>query len=100
MARTGTADRSAGTAVRERIAGGNAAPGAARELVSGLLDPSTPESKVHDALLLVTELVTNAVRHAHVGERGTLEVDVIVTRTAVRVAVIDPGGEDTPRVQE
>ena len=101
MAPTGIADRSGGgTAVRERIAGGVAAPAVARELLSGLLETTIPENTMHDVLLLVTELVTNAVRHAHVDEGTALEIGVVATPSLIRVAVTDPGGDDTPRVQE
>jgi anti-sigma regulatory factor (Ser/Thr protein kinase) len=100
MAPTGIVDRSGGTAVRERIAGGATAPAAARELLSGLLQDSTPEQQMHDVLLLVTELVTNAVRHAQVDETAAVEVGVVTTPSVLRVAVTDPGGYDTPHLQE
>jgi anti-sigma regulatory factor (Ser/Thr protein kinase) len=99
MAPTGIADRSGGTAVRERLAGGATAPATARELVAGLLNGSMPEEATHDVLLLVTELVTNAVRHAPVDESAELELAVVATPARVRVVVTDPGGDDTPRMQ-
>jgi anti-sigma regulatory factor (Ser/Thr protein kinase) len=50
-----------------------------------------PESVRAEALLLLTELVTNAVRHGGAG--GGLPVEVVVARFpgGVRVAVTDPG---------
>lgn len=100
MVPTGIADRSGGTAVQQRIAGGVTAPAAVRELLSGLLEDTTPADKLHDLHLLTTELVTNAVRHAHVDEDATLDLSVVASRAVVRVAITDPGGESTPRMQE
>lgn len=41
--------------------------------------------------LVLSELVTNAVRHAGADEHGALGVEVECGRTAVRVTVTDPG---------
>lgn len=100
MAPTGIADRSGGTAVQQRIAGGVTAPAAVRELLSDLLEDTTPAETLHDLHLLTTELVTNAVRHAHVDEDATFDLSVVATRAAVRVAITDPGGETAPEMQE
>jgi serine/threonine-protein kinase RsbW len=47
-----------------------------------------------DALLVASELVTNAVRHSQGTERDTLQVQVDRTDDQLRVSVQDPGGAD------
>jgi serine/threonine-protein kinase RsbW len=41
--------------------------------------------------LLVTELVTNAVRHADVGTNEYIDIDLVTSRDGVRVEVTDRG---------
>ena len=52
-------------------------------------------------MLLVTELVTNAVRHAGVGPERSLDLALRMSPGQVRVEVADSGGgfdpEDEPR---
>jgi anti-sigma regulatory factor (Ser/Thr protein kinase) len=50
-----------------------------------------PASVREDVLLLVTELVTNAVRHADVGPEQSLRVELRFSPRRVRVEVFDPG---------
>ena len=88
------------SALTERIAGGPAAAARARELLTDTLGESLPDDRLHDALLLTTELVTNAVRHADVSEARSLELTVASEARRVRVAVTDPGGTSVPRMQE
>jgi anti-sigma regulatory factor (Ser/Thr protein kinase) len=87
-------------ATTERIAGGPTAPASARELLSDVLSASTQGDALHDVLLLTTELVTNAVRHADVDETGSVELTVLAQPHSVRVAVSDPGGPTSPAVQD
>jgi anti-sigma regulatory factor (Ser/Thr protein kinase) len=54
-------------------------------------DGELPSAVREDVLLLVTELVTNAVRHAGVGPDGSLQVELRRWRQRVRVEVADPG---------
>jgi anti-sigma regulatory factor (Ser/Thr protein kinase) len=64
-------------------------------------DGSLPTAVRDDLLLLVTELVTNAVRHAGVGPDGSLRVELRRWPQRVRVEVVDPGGpftRDQPRL--
>ena len=49
---------------------------------------------VENIRLLVTELVTNSVRHA---KASTIELMVVVSRTRVHVEVANPGGGFEPR---
>lgn len=88
------------TTVRERIHGGSAAPALARALVTRTIGPSAREETLRDVLLLTTELVTNAVLHAHVDETGTIELAARINDGVVHVAVSDPGATTSPRVRE
>jgi anti-sigma regulatory factor (Ser/Thr protein kinase) len=87
------------TGLSERISGGPAAAGRAREILNGALASAVSGERLHDLLLLTTELVTNAVRHADVDEGRTLELSVAAEPRRLRVAVTDPGGATSPRVQ-
>jgi anti-sigma regulatory factor (Ser/Thr protein kinase) len=86
--------------VRERLRGGVSAPAAARELIAQALGEVAGEETLRDLMLLATELVTNAVRHAHVSDGGTIELTAVARGGRVRVAVSDPGATTTPRMQE
>ena len=88
------------TAVTMEIAGGPQAAAAARELITELVGDSTPEGPMHDVLLLTTELVTNAVRHADVNEAATLRLRVEADGDVRRVSVTDPGGATKPHMQD
>ncbi|WP_433243557.1 ATP-binding protein [Streptosporangium sp. CA-135522] len=73
----------------------------ARLYVRDLLGP-IGDGYVDDALLLVTELVTNAVRHSDSGRRPDGQVTVTVTNRAgtLQVDVIDQGSASrTPRIR-
>lgn len=66
------------------------APGAARRALEGL------ELYIGDELcdtikLLVSELVTNSVRHAALADQDVIEVSVTAAGETVRVEVLDPG---------
>ena len=65
------------------------APGAAR-LVVGRLRGRVPASVLEDALLVVSELVSNSVCHSGASD-GAIVVRVELTGTMVRVEVEDPG---------
>jgi anti-sigma regulatory factor (Ser/Thr protein kinase) len=81
------------------IAGGTRAACTARELLTDRLGDSTPADTMHDLHLLATELITNAVLHAGVGETDTLELRVAAGPDTVHVSVTDPGAETAPQVQ-
>ncbi len=59
-----------------------------------LEDWSVPTGVVDDALLVISELVTNAVRHA--GTSSTLELELGQTGAQLRVALAD-GSTAAPR---
>ena len=67
---------------------------AARAFVASALTDAGYRGDVDTVLLLVSELATNAVRHARTG----FELTVDVRRAGVRVTVIDDAGHAEPRV--
>jgi anti-sigma regulatory factor (Ser/Thr protein kinase) len=86
----GTNTTGAGTGFAFTLNGGREAASAARRAVlarNGVL----PASAREDVLLLVTELVTNAVRHADVGSEQSLRVKLRFSPRHVRVDAFDPG---------
>ncbi|MEA2475442.1 MAG: serine/threonine-protein kinase RsbW [Thermoleophilaceae bacterium] len=88
------------TALDTRIPGGPAACGTARDIVERLVGDATPADTLHDALLLTSELVTNAVLHGGVDETGVVDLHVASDPSLLRISVTDPGGESTPAVQD
>jgi two-component sensor histidine kinase len=77
------------TLVFELAPGPTAGSGARRELLAG--NGTLPSSVRDDVLLLVTELVTNAVRHSGTGPDGLVRVELRRGTEVVRVAVSDEG---------
>jgi anti-sigma regulatory factor (Ser/Thr protein kinase) len=70
---------------------------AARNGTREILESCGLSHLVENAVLLVSELVTNAVRHAH-GDGSPLELLVIHSRTALRIEILDPDPRPpTPR---
>ena len=79
---------------------GATAPSYARALVAGLQD-RLPEDVLDDLVLLVSEVVTNCVRHAGLGSGDTIQLTVKATSTSIRLDVVDHGrGFDPPEVTE
>src|SRR3954449_12741767 len=70
------------------------AAAAARRALDGL-DGHVDAAKLETARLLVTEVVTNAVRH--VEREGPIDLRIDVRDGALRVEVLDPGRGFTPR---
>ena len=69
--------------------GAEAAAAARRAIVAG--NGQLPAGVRDDVLLLVTELVTNAVRHAGAGPERPLQVELLHRPGWVAVAVADAG---------
>ncbi|WP_458245676.1 ATP-binding protein [Streptomyces sp. MAI_2237] len=68
----------------------------ARHFVAALLDGYDP---VDDAVLIVSELATNAVRHSLSGAAGGWFLVVVCFGDGrVRIEVVDQGGEDVPHL--
>ncbi len=73
------------------------APAAARDLIREL---GGAGSQFDDAVLIASELVSNAVLHSGGSEDDELTVDVALRQRRVMIAVIDPGRSGTrARVQ-
>lgn len=71
---------------------------AARQAI-GDLSPGLPDDLVGDVRLLVSELVTNALRHASLRDEDTIKLTVSVSSSRVRVEVLHPGeGFEAPDV--
>ena len=62
----------------------------ARSRVAGMLR-NGPPSVVEDALVVLTELVTNSVRHSSSPEAQPVVVHVTITERSLIVRVCDPG---------
>jgi anti-sigma regulatory factor (Ser/Thr protein kinase) len=78
------------------LAGGPYAVTAARLALSDL-DSRLEASIAFDVRLLVSELVTNSVKHARVTENDSIMLEVKIEDDVVRVEVRDPGpGFDAP----
>jgi anti-sigma regulatory factor (Ser/Thr protein kinase) len=78
------------------LAGGPYAVTAARLALSDL-ESHLEASIAFDVRLLVSELVTNSVKHARVTEEDSIMLDVRLSERVVRIEVRDPGpGFDPP----
>ena len=86
------------TELSTTIAGGPYAATAARRALGGLRDLIGTQ-KLNDVYLLVSELVTNGVRHGGAGEDDLLELCVLRHGSRLRVVVTDwgPGFDGRPR---
>jgi anti-sigma regulatory factor (Ser/Thr protein kinase) len=62
------------------------------------LEGALGEQQISELRLLVTELLTNSVRHGHAGT-GWITLDVEIFANAVRVFVKDPGPGFDPKVE-
>ena len=83
---------SSGEGFTFRVNGGETAGSAARRaLAAG--DGDLPPAVREDVLLLLTELVSNAVRHAGVGPDQSVRVVLRRSPRQVRVEVADPGAD-------
>ena len=72
------------------LAGGPYAVTASRLALAGLEDRLDP-NVVFDIRLLVSELVTNCVKHARVGPEESIMLHVEIREDDVRVSVVDEG---------
>lgn len=74
-----------------------ASPEAAAEARQALEElPPLPDGRLRDLRLLVSELVTNAVRHAALARGDVIRLVVDVDEAGLRVEVHDPGGGFVP----
>jgi len=56
-----------------------------------VLASELPEDQLGDVRLLVSELVTNALRHGELSDADHINLTVVVANAHVRVEVTDPG---------
>ena len=81
------------------LPGGMVAPAVVRARLGELLRDRLGEDDVADVVVLASEIVTNAVRHAGAGEDETIVVHVAIAAEVVRVEVCDQGpGFEPPAV--
>ena len=73
------------------VASGLDAPAAARAAVTAWLSPQVADQVLDDAQLLVSELVTNSVRHAQLPSDARVRVSVEIRDGFMRLEVEDPG---------
>jgi len=79
------------TAVLElSLPGGSAAAARARSALETKFGTRFPERDLEDLMLVVSELVTNAVRHAGLGPGEEIAFRVAASDQAVRIEVDDP----------
>lgn len=81
------------------LTGGPYAVTAARLALSDI-DEHVDESTAFDIRLLVSELVTNSVRHAQTGPEESINLKVVLAADCVRVEVADNGPGFEPPVQD
>lgn len=81
-----------------RVAGGAAAPRAARAALASALDGLLAIDVVDDAGLVVSELVSNSVLHAEACPDGSIGVDVRLCDCRLHIAVTDGGSHRVPHL--
>ncbi|MEA2217770.1 MAG: hypothetical protein QOJ35_396 [Solirubrobacteraceae bacterium] len=81
---------------RIELAGGSGAPSEVRAIFARLLGDRLAERDRSDVLVLVCELVTNAVRHGYAGVDETIVVHVAIAADILRTEVCDQGPGFTP----
>jgi anti-sigma regulatory factor (Ser/Thr protein kinase) len=67
----------------------------ARHALDGL-SGALPDGRIRDVQLLVSELVTNAVRHANLDQGDAIALVIDLADHLLRVEVRDPGGGFVP----
>jgi anti-sigma regulatory factor (Ser/Thr protein kinase) len=81
--------------VERRLAVTPEAAAEARHVLDDLND-AIPDSRMRDVRLLISELVTNAVRHADLDSGDAIDLVIDVADGMLRVEVHDPGGGFVP----
>jgi anti-sigma regulatory factor (Ser/Thr protein kinase) len=85
-------------AYKLELSGGPRAPATARASIGELLGERLGEEELIDVSVLVSELVTNAVRHAHADEHQTIVLHLAIAPHVLRVEVCDQGPGFDPLV--
>jgi anti-sigma regulatory factor (Ser/Thr protein kinase) len=73
------------------VASGPGAPARARGAVTGWLSGQVSAKLLDDARLLVSELVTNSVRHAQLAPGAPISISIAISGSVVHLEVEDPG---------
>ena len=73
------------------LRGGRFAPGSVRARCGALLAAHLHGEDLLDVIVLISELITNAVRHGGAGEDKTIVVHVAIAPHVLRVEVCDGG---------
>jgi anti-sigma regulatory factor (Ser/Thr protein kinase) len=81
---------------RIELRGGAHAPALARARLGELLGARLSEDDLFDVIVLVSELVTNAVRHGGAGGRDTIVLRLALAAGVLRIEVCDGGPGFTP----
>ncbi len=83
------------------VNGGIDAAATARYTVTDGLGAEVPQRTIEDVLLVISELVTNAVRHAGADTEGeTIEVTVKSSGETIRIEVVDFAPATEPRLRD
>ena len=88
-----------GTTLRFSVEGGIDAAATARFTVTDGLGGQVEQRTIEDVLLVISELVTNAVRHAAAGSDDTIDVCVTNQGDAILIEVVDGEPEVAPRIR-
>ena len=86
--------------LRFSVDGGLDAAATARYTVTDGLGADVDQRTIEDVLLVISELVTNAVRHAGAGAGETIEVTVTNRGRDIRIEVADREPEAAPRMRD
>jgi anti-sigma regulatory factor (Ser/Thr protein kinase) len=81
--------------LERRFAVSPEAAGEARHALDDLAH-AIPDGRLRDMRLLISELVTNAVRHADLGADDAIDIVIDIADRMLRVEVHDPGGGFVP----
>jgi PAS domain S-box-containing protein len=93
----GTLDGDAALLLELTLPGGPAAPRAARHALAAALAGRLSQRAEGDALIVVSELVTNAIRHGGApDDRYELTLHAALRETGLRIEVTDPGAGFEP----
>jgi peptidoglycan/LPS O-acetylase OafA/YrhL len=85
--------------LRLSFGGGVAAPGQARARITELLRDELEPDRLDALRLVLTELISNSVRHGGVDDGGRIECVLHLDDERIRVEVSDTGRQGTPRLR-
>lgn len=83
-----------------QLPGSRDTPRLARQDIVARLEGAVPAGLLDDVGLIVSELVTNSVRHADVGPSGMVKIHVSQKADRLRLVVTDPGSLAVPHLVE